>query len=133
VGSVSDTVVVPVVADEPAALLTMMSHSPVPLCVKVPTCALATDSEGAATWITVTVSEPVAAVPKFMWTVSPPPNALPVFITLVGEFAGMFAMIWITGKLLPPAIASVLVQVAVCVPVPLQIQEAAVVEKLFTV
>jgi hypothetical protein len=86
-----------------------------------------------ATWITVTMSEPAAAVPKFMWTVSPPPNALPVFITLVGEFAGMFAMILIAGKLLPPAIASVLVQLAVCVPIPLQIQEAAVVEKLFTV
>ena len=54
-------------------------------------------------------------------------------MTLVGEAAGTFTMILISGKLLPPAMAWVLVHVAVWVVAPKQLQVADVFEKFATV
>ena len=55
-GKVSETVVVPAVANEPAALLTVMSHSPVPPCVKVPMCVFETDREGGGSTFSVAIA-----------------------------------------------------------------------------
>ena len=52
---------------------------------------------------------------------------------LPGELSGTLTIIVITGKLLLVLTPSMLVQVAVCVPIPLHVQEGFVLEKLLTV
>ena len=71
----------------------------------------------AGTWITVTVSEPVAAFPAFVWITSPPPNTFAVFCTEVGESAGTLTVSVMSGNVPPlPATTSLEVHVAVLVP-----------------
>ena len=59
----------------------------VALCV--PPAVIVTD---AGVWATVTVSVDCAAEPELVWVRSPPPQALAVFETEVGEFAGTFTV-----------------------------------------
>jgi hypothetical protein len=65
-------------------------------------------------------SVPVVALPELVWVRSPPPHALAVLVTEVGEAAGTLTTRLIV-ELLPPAMAVVELQATALVPVPLHV------------
>jgi hypothetical protein len=70
---------------------------------------------------TVTVSDADAAVATLVWFTSPPPDTVPVLMTLVGELPGTLTVSVMGGKLVfPPATVWVLVHVIALLPMQVQ-------------
>jgi hypothetical protein len=80
----------------------------------------------AGTCTTVTVLNPVAPVPWFVWIRSPPPHAVAVFVIEVAEAAGTLTFSVIVWKLAWPATTAVDVQTATVVVDEEQLQFAPV-------
>lgn len=107
------TTVAPLIATPPASFTTAASGKPnaVPAAVLCGVPPVGVTEAG--TCVTVTVLLVVAAEPKLLWIVSPPPHVATVFVTKIGEFDGTLTMILIVGYELPPVTTCVLVQVTV--------------------